>query len=560
MYRFLSENRDYSLWNVTDSTTKNKVDLGDIQPIKNKLFNLDIFSYDGDKITIHSSQIRDTVIPGVLVLEDTKTFGKRKKKFLYKCIPNDIRLPIFLVPYSIKHTFHKSYKNIYVTIYFKNWDMKHPEGYIDQNIGSVDDIHSFCTYQLYCRNLNISNNKFTKDTLKKLQDKPESELIHTIIKRYNVIDRRKLHVVTIDPIDSKDFDDAIGLQNIAEGYILSIYIANVPLWLDYLELWTSFTDRVATIYLPHRKIPMLPAILSDVLCSLQEHCSRFAVALDVYLDHEYRITDYKILNTVICVKNNLRYDTESMEHNTIYQDVYKIVERLNKNKMYIDHIKSSHDVIAYLMILMNHYCATVMFDHNIGIYRSMTTYKTSIITTNENINQFLKGWNSTGGHYCKIADSAPHDALEVDRYIHITSPIRRLVDLLNIMEIQTALNITTFTKAAESFHHSKITDDQIIFINTTMRSIRKVQNDCNLLHLCRVESDILSKKHKGFVFDKIKKEDDIFQYQIYLVDLKIVKKIYTSLDIKNGEFYNVQLYLFMDQTQLYNKIKMKLCV
>ena len=53
------------------------------------------------------------LIPGVLVLNGNKTYGKIKKRFLYKCIPDDRRIPEFLIPYTIKSNFNKVNKNIY---------------------------------------------------------------------------------------------------------------------------------------------------------------------------------------------------------------------------------------------------------------------------------------------------------------------------------------------------------------------------------------------------------------------------------------------------------------
>ena len=142
------------------------------------------------------------------------------------------------------------------------------------------------------------------------------------MKRYRTSDRRDHNIVTIDPISSKDFDDAFGLKQIENGSILSIYIANVPLWMDFLGLWDSFSSRIATIYLPDRKLPMLPTILSDMLCSLQANSSRFALALDIYLDVNQNIVKYELDSTVIRVAQNLRYDTVEMKENDLYKQGY----------------------------------------------------------------------------------------------------------------------------------------------------------------------------------------------------------------------------------------------
>ena len=562
MYRFSSADRDYTSWTASDSKTGNKLSVQNFVPINHKLFNFDMFSYINGKVTISNSPTRRGSIAGVLVLEGKKTYGKYKRKFLYKCIPDDRRLPIFLVPYSIKPSFSKAYKNRYVIIYFKNWSGKHPEGFIDQNIGQVNDLSSFYQYQLYCRSLNASIQNFTKSARKELKKRPESELVDLIIEKYSVVDRRSQDIVTIDPRDSKDFDDAFGLEKTEVGYTLSIYIANVPLWLDFLELWQSFSSRIATIYLPDRKLPMLPTILSDVLCSLQEGCSRFALALDIYMDHDYTIQKCELVSTVIRISKNLRYDTKELAKNVLYRTTFPIISDMNKKRAYVDNIKTCHDVVAYMMIVMNHYCAQQMFKNNIGIYRSMTynSPDVSCMIQDNDVKNFLKGWHSTGGNYSKISDTIKHDALNLEQYIHITSPIRRLVDLLNMVEIQSILKLTNLTKQSTEFHASWTTDERLEFINTTMRSIRKIQNECNLLYMCTNSPDILSKKHNGFIFDKMKKTDGMFQYHVYLTNLKMVRKTISSTEVDINNYYKFELYLFMDQIQLYKKVRILLCI
>jgi exoribonuclease R len=62
--------------------------------------------------------------------------------------------------------------------------------------------------------------------------------------------------------------------------------------MDVLNLWDSFSRRISTIYLPDKKRPMLPTILSDCLCSLQENVRRVAFVMDVFIK-ENEIIDIK---------------------------------------------------------------------------------------------------------------------------------------------------------------------------------------------------------------------------------------------------------------------------
>jgi exoribonuclease R len=550
MYKFSPKDRSYTTWEVIEDLESVPLE---ICPVNSKLFDSDIFTLEDGIVTICDSPIRRKSIAGVLILENDMKYGKKKDKFLYRCIPDDRHLPIFLVSYKINRGFNKALKNRYVIIYFRNWDGKHPIGYIDQNLGEVDNTASFYQYQLYCKNLNSPIKKITKAAKCRMKNRQEDDMINDIIKQYSVTDRRGRDIVTIDPVGSKDFDDGFGIIDNGKGYILSIYIANVAIWLDFLGLWKSFSRRISTIYLPDRRLPMLPTVLSDVLCSLQEDCSRFALALDIYINTDYTIERYELNNTVISVSKNLRYDTEEMEKYPLYKSAQTIIYELNKKTSYVESTKSSHDVIAYMMIMMNNICAGLLFENDTGIYRSMTYGETVLPTTVEDCDtrNFLKGWHGTGGNYNNIRNMGAHEALNLDKYVHITSPIRRLVDLLNMIQIQDI----GLSEDSNTFYKGNTTDENIIFINETMRSIRKLQNDCSLLHSLVTTPDILSKIHRGFVFDKTRKDDGSFCIQVYMSGIRIVRKVICLTDVAINRYYDFRLYLFTDEELMYQKVR-----
>ena len=70
--------------------------------------------------------------------------------------------------------------------------------------------------------------------------------------------RETRNIFSIDPLHSKDFDDAFDIEKLEDGFRISVYISNVSFWMDAMDLWDSFSNRISTIYLPDRKRPMLP--------------------------------------------------------------------------------------------------------------------------------------------------------------------------------------------------------------------------------------------------------------------------------------------------------------
>lgn len=562
-YKISIENRNYDNYVFIDVKTMQNVDTLKVNPLKEKLLNYDIITYENDKCKLlHSTVKSSTYIPGVLVLKNNRKFGKYKQKFLYKCIPDDKRLPIFLIPYHMKNGFNKNYVNKYVIFKFKNWDNKHPYGELVNVLGNVSSLDTFYEYQLYCKSLYASIQKFTKETMKQLKSHSQEHFIELIKEKYNLENRIGRDVISIDPKTSKDFDDAFGMIENERQFIISIYITNVSMWLDVLNVWSSFTERVSTIYLPDRKRPMLPTILSDTLCSLKENDVKFAFTLDLYINKEtYTLDNYTFKNTIINIRKNYVYDTDIQENDKLYLKMKDVLISLNNKKeyKYIDSIQTSHDLIAYLMIWMNYTSAKELVKNKCGLYRSSKMNDTFKPPSNidDSIQKFLKIWNSYGGKYCKYIDLERHDMLELDAYVHITSPIRRLVDLLTMMKLQESLKLVEWGEEASSFYNYWTSDTSIDYINTTMRSIRRVQNDCLLLNICSTNKKILETIYDGFIFDKIKRNDGLYQYMVYLKELNMTNRITTRHDLNNYTFQQFKIYIFHDQERLKHKVRLE---
>jgi exoribonuclease R len=151
--------------------------------------------------------------------------------------------------------------------------------------------------------------------------------------------------------------------------------------------------------------------------------------------------------------------------------------------------------------------------------------------------------------------SINHDLLEMEAYIHITSPIRRLVDLLNMMKFQQNLGMIPLSDMASEFYSKWI--GEIDYINATMKSIRKVQNHCSLLDLCFNHPETLDKIYDGYLFNKILMNDGQFQYVVYLPELKLTYKVYLKEDVEYGDKLRFSLFLFSDEDSLKRKIRLQ---
>jgi len=566
-YKVQVDDREYKKWCYLDAKTMTETDDIKGNPAINKLFNQDIIDEDGK--LLHSSVRSMKYIPGVVVLTGN-TYGRSagsitKPYFWYKCLPDDKRLPAFLISFKMPDLFIKEPINKYVIFRFKSWEEKHPLAECRNSLGDINELANYYEYQLYCKSLYASIQNFKKDTMRKIKEHTEEAFIGMIYYKYNIEDRRELNIYTIDPETSKDFDDAFGVQMLGSqdpNYILSIYISNVSFWFDILDIWESFSERISTIYLPDRKRPMLPTMLSDCLCSLQEKSTRFALTLDLHINKETdEIVKYDLKNTMIKVKKNYRYDTDELENNEI-KLAFITTKNLNKNNKYIDRINTTHDMIAYMMILMNYYCARILKYEGKGLYRSSKlniNYKPPEEANGE-VKKFLKLWHSYGGQYCNFDRLESHDMLELDAYIHITSPIRRLPDLLNILVIQDVMVLKTLKGKGKKFYKKWMSDESIEYINQTMRSIRRVQNDCSMLKLCYEDEKIQNTIYDGYIFDKIVRNDGLYQYMVYIKELKMTNRLTSRYDVKLNSMQKFKIYIFMDEIRLRQKLRIELQV
>jgi len=116
-------------------------------------------------------------------------------------------------------------------------------------------------------------------------------------------------IVTIDPPDAKDFDDAISIEKNNDGtFTLGVHIADVSAFVkNGSELDKEAADRGNSIYLPGRVIPMLPETLSNGVCSLQPNQKRLAKTAFITYDNSGKVIKETFAESVILSKARLTY-------------------------------------------------------------------------------------------------------------------------------------------------------------------------------------------------------------------------------------------------------------
>lgn len=121
-------------------------------------------------------------------------------------------------------------------------------------------------------------------------------------------DLRDLFVLTIDPPDAQDYDDAISIERTRGGWELGVHIADVAAFVERDSvLDVEAQQRGNSVYLPRKVIPMLPEVLSNGLCSLQPDVDRLVKSVFIRYDAAGRPNGRRFTNALIRSRHRLTY-------------------------------------------------------------------------------------------------------------------------------------------------------------------------------------------------------------------------------------------------------------
>ena len=91
-----------------------------------------------------------------------------------------------------------------------------------------------------------------------------------------------------------------------------------------------------------------------------------------------------------------------------------------------------------------------------------------------------------------------------------------------------------------------------------MRSIRKVQCDCSLLDLCSNNPEVMEKEYDGYCFDKLVRNDGLYQFIVFLPELKLSARITMRENLDNFDRRQYKLFLFQEEEKFKRKIRLQL--
>jgi ribonuclease R len=192
-----------------------------------------------------------------------------------------------------------------VVVRLEPWESRHvnPEGDIIEVLGAasapgVDVLSIVRKYDLPI--------EFPKDVLDEVEEIPTRVEAQMLEGRE---DLRKQFIVTVDPDDARDFDDAINVEKIDNGgWQLGVHIADVAAYVQPANpLDREARKRGNSVYLPDRVIPMLPEKLSNGVCSLNPGVDRLTHSVFIQFDRNGRAKNTRFARSVIRSAHRLTY-------------------------------------------------------------------------------------------------------------------------------------------------------------------------------------------------------------------------------------------------------------
>jgi ribonuclease R len=327
------------------------------------------------------------VVKEVLKRKQNEFVGKMQMNdgFAFFVADSDKPMPDVFIP---KQHFNGAVNNDRIVVRILNWekDGKRPVGEVVTVLDEED------TNEVAMKEILLENGfplSFPDDALEEAARIPDSISQAEINKRK---DFRDILTFTIDPVDAKDFDDAISFRILKNGnYEIGVHIADVS---HYVEPDNAL-DQVAygkatSVYLPDRVNPMLPEHISNMLCSLRPKEDKLTFSAVFQVTPKAQVKQHWLGKTIIHSDHRFSYEEvqETIETNDgLYKEelltLNDLAQRFRKQRfkngainfssqevrfkldehkkpigIIVKESKEAHQLIEEFMLLANKYVAT----------------------------------------------------------------------------------------------------------------------------------------------------------------------------------------------------------
>lgn len=274
-------------------------------------------AFNGDTVEVQLTKAMpgkraEGIITAVLERKQTTFVGSLQvgKTFAFFVPASDKQIPDFFIPLE---KLNGAVDGDRVVVRMVKWDnsAKKPEGEV-VSLLKADDINDMAMKELLIdAGFPIH---FEEEVLQEAMRLSDAITREELRKRK---DCRDILTFTIDPVDAKDFDDAISFRHLDNGnYEIGVHIADVSHFVTPGSVLDKVAyERATSVYLPDRVNPMLPERISNELCSLRPHEDKYTFSAIFQLNKKGQVKKKWIGRTII-----------HSNHRFTYEDVQQIIE------------------------------------------------------------------------------------------------------------------------------------------------------------------------------------------------------------------------------------------
>ncbi|MFO8047708.1 MAG: RNB domain-containing ribonuclease [Desulfosudaceae bacterium] len=289
--------------------------------------------------------------------------------------------------------------------------------------------------------------------------------------RDNRRDLTGLSVFTIDGSGTTDYDDALSLEEEEDGHCrVGIHISDVAHFIAKDSLLDEVAlSRGSSIYTPDRTVPMLPPELSEGACSLQAGEPRPALSAFIRFSRFGEILAYEFCQSVIRVDRHLTYTgvDQLLDQDRSLARLHALAVRLQDRRIHdgatpitipdmniqlagkngvalhrVDRPSPARLLVAEMMIVANRLAADFLRDNDMpAVFRAQQETRQRVVKKQELPGTLFQNWVQRKMMSRVKLGTEPrrHAGLGVERYVTVTSPIRKYLDLVTQRQLKAAL-------------------------------------------------------------------------------------------------------------------------
>jgi len=337
-------------------------------------------------------------------------------------------------------------------------------------------------------------------------------------------DLTDLPLMTIDGQATLDYDDALSIQDLGDSYLIGVHIVDVAHHVrkgDAID--REALSRGSSIYMPDHRIPMLPPVLAEGVCSLKAGEIRPAISTFIKVSPFGVIQSYDICASVIRVRHqrtyydvnlaaddetdivNLRHVAEKFRDFRLDQGAVQITlpdvnvwldENGAVNLSRLNRESPARLLVSEFMIMANWIMARFLRDNGMpAIFRSQPEPKERLYKRNEG--SLFQNWMQRRrlNRFVLDTKAEKHSGLGLDAYLTATSPIRKYFDLITQRQIRAVLGL-------EDPYTAEGINSLMMQLEQPMAAVSRVQHHRHHYWLLRYLEGLVGEKTEAVVLQR----------------------------------------------------------